>query len=73
MSQVRILQEALMKSVFTGILASAFRANRAAFRRQVAAPPQQTPNSLQAVPADPNLATTMKAAKIFSRLFFSMR
>jgi hypothetical protein len=48
-----------MKSVLTGILALALLAIGAAFGRQVTTPPQQTPNSLQAVLADPNLATTV--------------
>jgi len=52
-----------MKSVLTGILALALLAIGAAFGRQVTTPPQQTPNSLQAVLADPNLATTVKAVK----------
>ena len=52
-----------MKSVLTGILALAFLAIGAAFGQQVAKPPHQTPNSPQAALADPNLATTMKAAK----------
>jgi hypothetical protein len=63
MSQVNILEEAFMKSVLTGILALAFLAIEAAFGQQVATPPQQTSNSLQAALADPNLATSRKAAK----------